>query len=71
MFSCVFDTFQYGVPGQMWYLIVSNCVKWNFPLLSIRPVHFRFKGCWVICFILSGDPDQKLHSATSDLGMHC
>ena len=24
MFSCVFDTFRYGVLGQVWYLIVSN-----------------------------------------------
>ena len=24
MFLCVFVTFSYGVPGQVWYLIVSN-----------------------------------------------
>ena len=23
MFNCVFVTFQYGIPGQVWYLIVS------------------------------------------------
>ena len=23
MFSCVFVTFPYGVPGQVWYMIVS------------------------------------------------
>ena len=23
MFSCVFVTFPYGVPGQVWYLIIS------------------------------------------------
>ena len=23
----------------------------NFPLLSIGPVHFRFKGCWLVFFI--------------------
>ena len=25
--------------------------QWNFPLSSIGPVQFRFKGCWVIFFI--------------------
>ena len=25
--------------------------EWNFPLLSIGPVHFCFKGCWVVFFI--------------------
>ena len=25
--------------------------KWNFPLLSIGLVHFRFKGCWVVVLI--------------------
>ena len=23
MFSCVFNTYQYGVLGQVWYLIIS------------------------------------------------
>ena len=49
---------------------------------SITPVHFRFKGCWVVfcyfylnfkifCKANSGDPDQMPHSAASDLILHC
>ena len=33
VFSCVFVTFPYGVPGQVWYLIVSIpdlCLPLNF-----------------------------------------
>ena len=26
--------------------------EWNFPLLSVRRVNFRFKGGWVVFFIL-------------------
>ena len=52
----------------------------EFPTI-IGPVHFRFNGCWVVCFIFikiliensvanSGDPDQTPSSAGSDQGMH-
>ena len=27
------------------------CDKWNSPLVSSGPVHFHFKGCWVLFFI--------------------
>ena len=33
MFSCVYVTFHYGVPGQVWYLIASVpdlCLPLNF-----------------------------------------
>ena len=42
------------------------------------PVHFRFKGCWVVVFLFiqifkehGDDPCQTPHSAASDLGLHC
>ena len=31
--------------------IYSILAKWNFAFLSIGPVHFRFKGCWVVIII--------------------
>ena len=45
-------------------------------------IHFEFKGCWVeiynvfqiLKYILkanSAEPDQKPHSAVSDLVLHC
>ena len=51
-------------------------------LLSVGPAHIRFKGCWLlflisIQFLLniqlanSGDSDQTLRSAASDLGLYC
>ena len=58
--------------------LLPHLVECNYPLLSFGPVHFRFKGCWVVCFICiqiiilillkyileanNGDPDQTLHS---------
>ena len=53
--------------------------KWNFPLLSIGPVHFRLNGCWVVVFIQisiehfvdSGDTDQAPRSTATGLGLHC
>ena len=32
-------------------LLVTVLAEWNFPPLSIGPIHFRFKGCWVEYFI--------------------
>ena len=40
VFSCVFVSFSYGVPGQVWYLIVSIpdlCLLFNFVIQ-----HFMF-----------------------------
>ena len=51
---------------------------WNFPILIIGPIHFRFNGCCVVVFIFiqilidyCGGSDQARRSATSDLGLHC
>ena len=33
LFSCVFVTFPYGVPGQVWYSIVSITDRYPFPYL--------------------------------------
>ena len=43
------------------------------------PVHFHFKGCWEVLFILidsvykanSGDTDQMPRFEASDLGLYC
>ena len=35
----------------MSFLVSPIYVEWSFPLLSIGPVQFRFKGCWMVFFI--------------------
>ena len=51
-------------------------------MLSIGPVHFRIKGCWVVFYIFlqllierlyanSRDPYETPLSAASDLGLRC
>ena len=30
---------------------LTNLSRMEFPLLPIRPVHIRFKGCWMVFFI--------------------
>ena len=56
----------------------------DFLLLSIGPVHFRFKGCWVVLFFflnsnfnvtfckqVCGDPYQTPRFTASDLDLRC
>ena len=31
-------------------LIHSKLIEWNLQLLSFVPVHFHFKGCWLVFF---------------------
>ena len=57
--------------------------EWNFPPLLIVPIHFRFKGCWVVFFIFiqifketsvtskQCKPDQMPPFAASGLVLHC
>ena len=63
--------------------ILTNLSLIDFPLLSIGPAHFNFKGSWWSIFIFlfkflidplyinSGDPDQTPRYTASDLGLHC
>ena len=30
---------------------LTHLAEWNFPLLAIGPVYYRFKCCWVVVFI--------------------
>ena len=38
---------------QVWVLLQNSPIyaEWNYPLLSIGPVPFHFKGCWVVFLI--------------------
>ena len=43
MFSCVFVIFPHGVPGQVWYLIVSipdSCLLLYFVLFGINELEY-------------------------------
>ena len=45
-FTCVFVTFQYGVPGQVWYLILS--IPDGFHLLYFVSILILLMLLWFI-----------------------
>ena len=59
-------------------IIVRECIFKNFPLFSIGPVHFRFKG-WCVVFLSfiqiliehSVRKQWRPDSAASGLDLHC
>ena len=72
IFSCVFVTFPYGVPGQVWYLIVSipdlclllYFVKFDQPSTSRKNrvkivMHDKIAGLWNL---QPGNPQSSLLS---------
>ena len=44
-------TLQFRYKGIRFMFVYPIYVEWNFPLLSIGTIHFRFNGCWVVFFI--------------------
>ena len=63
MLSCVFVTFQYGVLGQMWYLIVSIP---DLCLLPINPLCIYI----VVCSLQSSPPQYYPSNITTPIAVY-